>query len=386
MKERRSNYRTGVAAAGFTALALAGVLFLWAILGAAPPGPSLTGASPSGAGAAYAAVPPQKPLPAAYTDTGTATAPQPALPAVALFTPTRRPALRPSATATPIATTITTTIATATITVTVAPARNSLLGRLPTPTPVPPTPTPTASALPQPTPDGVARDISLPILMYHYLSEPPAGADIYRRDLSVTPEQFAAHLDRLLTEGYTTISFYQFLEYLTLGSPLPAKPVILTFDDGYRDNFVNAFPALKERGMVATFFVVTDFLDEERPAYLTWEMAREMLAAGMSIESHSRNHASLAGKDDDYLVWQALGSLETLQFELGVRPRFVSYPAGEYDQRTIAVFQSAGYWAGITTVQGMDHSGERPFEFERIRVRNTTDADELIRLMERVDW
>lgn len=378
MKERRSNYRTGVAAAGFTALALVGVLFLWAILSAAPSSPSVTGAAPSGAGAAYAAAPLQKNLPGAITASITATAPQPALPAVALRTPTRRPALRPSA--------MVTTIATATITVTVALTRTSLLGRLPTPTPVPPTPTPTATTLPLPTPDGVARDISLPILMYHYLSEPPAGADIYRRDLSVTPEQFAAHLDRLLTEGYTTISFYQFLEYLTLGSPLPAKPVILTFDDGYRDNFVNAFPALKERGMVATFFVVTDFLDEERPAYLTWEMAREMLAAGMSIESHSRNHASLAGKDDDYLVWQALGSLETLQFELGVRPRFVSYPAGEYDQRTIAVFQSAGYWAGITTVQGMDHSGERPFELERIRVRNTTDADELIRLMERVDW
>ncbi len=378
MKERRSNYRTGVIAAGFSALAFAGVLLLWAILGAAAPGASVTGASPSGAGAAHAAVSLQQNLPAAITATVTATAPQPSVPAVAPLTPTRRPAVRPSATPA--------TIAGATFTVTVAPARTSLLGRLPTPTPLPPTPTPTATAPPQPTPDGVTRNVSLPILMYHYLSEPPAGADIYRRDLSVTPEQFAAHLDRLLAEGYTTISFYQLLEYLTLGSPLPEKPVILTFDDGYRDNFVNAFPALKERGMVATFFVVTDFLDEERQAYLSWEMAREMLAAGMSIESHSRNHASLEGKDDDYLVWQALGSLETLQFELGVRPRFVSYPAGEYDRRTIAVFQSAGFWAGVTTVQGMDHSSERPFELERIRVRNTTDADELIRLMERVDW
>jgi peptidoglycan/xylan/chitin deacetylase (PgdA/CDA1 family) len=354
VKERRSNYRTGVAAAGFSALALTGVLLLWAILGAATPGAFATGAAPSSAGTAYAAAPLQQNLPAARTATVTATAP-PSLPGGgAPLTPTRRPALRPSATA----------IATATLTATVAPARTSLLGRLPTPTPVPPTPTPTAP--PQPTPDGVVREVSLPILM--------------------TPEQFAAQLDRLLAEGYTTVSFYQFLEYLTLGSPLPEKPVILTFDDGYRDNFVNAFPALKERGMVATFFVVTDFLDEERPAYLNWEMAREMLAAGMSIESHSRNHASLEGKDDDYLVWQALGSLETLQFELGVRPRFVSYPAGEYDQRTIAVFQSAGYWAGVTTIQGMDHVSARPFELERIRVRNTTDADELIRLMERVDW
>ena len=61
-------------------------------------------------------------------------------------------------------------------------------------------------------------------------------------------------------------------------------------------------------------------MDEERPNYLTWEMAREMLAAGISIESHGRNHISLKNQDQDYLVWQALGSWETIQFELGVRP------------------------------------------------------------------
>lgn len=110
-----------------------------------------------------------------------------------------------------------------------------------------------------------------------------------------------------------------------------------------------------------------------------------MLAAGMSIESHSRNHFTLKGQNDDYLVWQALGSLETLQYELGVRPRFISYPAGDYDQRTIDVFKSANYWAGLTTEQGTEQSSEHPFELERIRVRDTTTPDDLIRYME-ADW
>ena len=92
-----------------------------------------------------------------------------------------------------------------------------------------------------------------------------------------------------------------------------------------------------------------------------------MLAAGMSIESHSRNHFTLKGQNDDYLVWQALGSLETLQYELGVRPRFISYPAGDYDQRTIDVFKSANYWGGLTTEQGTEQSSDHPFELERIR-------------------
>ncbi len=240
---------------------------------------------------------------------------------------------------------------------------------------------PTATPMPAPsapplTADETPRTAHVPILMYHYLSTPPPDADIYRTDLSVPPDLFAAQLDRLQAEGYTTISLYDLMADLTQGAPLPEKPVILTFDDGYRDNYENAFRLLRERGMTATFFVVTDFIDEQRPAYLTWEMAREMVAGGMAIESHGRNHVSLAGKDADYLVWQALGSLETIQHELGVRPRFVSYPAGEFDQLTIDIFQSANYWAGATTVQGATHSSDDLFRLNRVRVRNTTTPDD----------
>lgn len=258
----------------------------------------------------------------------------------------------------------------------------SLAALLPTSTPTA-TPQPTPSYAP--TPDGETRTLRVPVLMYHYLSVPPADADIYRRDLSVPPALFAEHLDRLLAEGYTTISPYDLVEALQRGGELPEKPILITFDDGYRDNYENAFPLLRERRMQATIFVVTDFIDEERPAYLTWEMAREMLDNQIAIESHGRNHAGLAEKDDDYLVWQALGSLETIEYELGVRPRFVSYPAGEYDQGTIDLFSSAGYWGGFTTEQGTEQSNAAPFELERIRVRNATTADELIRLLS-LDW
>lgn len=271
-------------------------------------------------------------------------------------------------------------------------------GAIPTATPKPtditlvavlPTPTPTATLQPTPlvapTPDGQARSLRIPVLMYHYVSTPPADADIYRVDLSVPAELLAEQLDRLQAEGYTTISPYDLVEALQRGRELPAKPILITFDDGYRDNYENAYPLLRERGMQATIFVVTDFIDEERPAYLTWDMARELVANGVAIESHGRNHMGLADKDDDYLVWQALGSLETIEHELGVRPRFVSYPAGEYDQRTIDVFHSAGYWAGFTTDQGTAQRSDAPFQLERIRIRNTTSPDELIRLLS-LDW
>jgi peptidoglycan/xylan/chitin deacetylase (PgdA/CDA1 family) len=251
-----------------------------------------------------------------------------------------------------------------------------------------PTPTPAVSPLGSmfaPTPDGDIRTVRVPILMYHYLSTPPADANIYRRDLSVAPELFAQHLERIQLEGYTTTSLYDLLLHLTQGAALPPHPVILTFDDGYRDNYEYAFPLLVKHRMQATFFVVTDFIDEQRSEYLTWDMVREMYSAGMSIESHGRNHASLQDRDDDYLIWQALGSLETIQFELGVRPHFVSYPAGEYDQRTIDIFRSAHFWAGLTTKQGATHTGDDLFQLHRVRVRGSTTPDELARLLA-LDW
>lgn len=247
-----------------------------------------------------------------------------------------------------------------------------------TPTPIVlPTPTPSLA----PTPDGSGRTARVPILMYHYLSVPPEGADRYRLDLSVAPDLFAAHLDRIQAEGYTAISFYDLVAHLTQGAPLPDRPIILTFDDGYRDNYDNAFPLLRQHQMKATFFIVSDFIDEARPEYISWDMAREMLAAGMSIESHSRNHATLRKRDNDYLVWQILGSLETIEYELGVRPRFISYPAGEYDQATIEIARGANYWAGITTKQGVIQSSDALFELQRVRIRGSTTPDEIAALL-----
>lgn len=229
--------------------------------------------------------------------------------------------------------------------------------------------------------DGVVRQVQVPILMYHYVSVPPPNADIYRLDLSVTPDRFATHLLALSSTGYTTISLYDLLAHLTQGTPLPQKPVILSFDDGYRDNYENAFPLLQEFGMTATFFVVTDYINEGLSAYLTWEMAREMQAAGMHIESHARTHVDLRNRKDSFLIWQALGSVETIESELGMRPRFITYPSGHYDANTIRIFKDIDFWAGLTTIQGATHSTDNLFQLKRVRVPGTTTGKILLQLL-----
>lgn len=231
----------------------------------------------------------------------------------------------------------------------------------------------------------MARTLRVPILMYHYVSQPPAGADAYRKDLTVTPERFREHLQYLKETGYTVVTLDDLLYALAQGKELPEKPVILTFDDGYRDNYENAFPVLREMGYPATFFIITDFVTEARPEYLTWDQIKEMAAGGMRFGSHSRNHPNLAGQSIDYLVWQALGSKEAIEARLGQTPRWVAYPSGKYDAQTIGVFRSAGFWGAVTTQQGAEHTLDGIFELKRVRVRGAHTAADLAQLLT-LEW
>ncbi len=225
--------------------------------------------------------------------------------------------------------------------------------------------------------DATRRRIRVPVLMYHYVSTPPPGADKYRLDLLVTPAQFAAQLAWLRANGYTTVTLGDLYDALTSGAPLPPRPVILTFDDGYADAYAHAFRLLREFGMVGTFFVVTEWLDNGQAGYLTWDQAREMAAAGMAIESHSRSHPDLTDDCDyDCRVYQVLGSVETIAAEIGVRPRFFCYPGGRYDAGMFAVLRAAGIVVAVTTHGGTLHVSERPLELPRVRVRGTTTLRE----------
>jgi peptidoglycan/xylan/chitin deacetylase (PgdA/CDA1 family) len=245
--------------------------------------------------------------------------------------------------------------------------------------------TPELSAAAGATPDGVVRTARVPILMYHYISSPPAGADIYRRDLSVTPARFESHLEYLKAAGYRTITLDDLAYYLSGGRSLPERSVILTFDDGYRDQYENAYPLLVKYGMVGHFFLITDFINAGRAEYLTWPQVEEMAAHGQRFGSHSRDHPSLSARSDAYLVWQALGGLESIQERLGYHPRWISYPSGAYDERTVAVYRSANYWGGLTTRQGVTNQTGDLFALRRVRVRGSYTAEDLARLLQ-LEW
>lgn len=251
-------------------------------------------------------------------------------------------------------------------------AATSEAATLPTPTPGPTVPPslPPFSPPALPEADGELRDVSVPILMYHYVSEPPPDSDVYRVDLSVTPDEFRNQLMWLKENGYEAVTLYDVAAALNGdAAALPPRPVVITFDDGYEDNYTNAFPILKEMAMPATFFVLTDVTDRGAAGYMTWPMLQEMAAAGMDIEVHGREHFEMTERDYNWLVYHLLGPIETIEANLGYRPHFLSYPAGLYDDDVIAVAREVGYWGAVTTLNGTQQSSALPYKMRRVRIR-----------------
>lgn len=234
----------------------------------------------------------------------------------------------------------------------------------------PPTPTPTPTPTPLPTPDGVEREARVPILMYHHVVDVGPGTNRLDRDLSVAPERFGQHLDYLREHGYQAISLERLLRHIQLGEPLPPRPVVLTFDDGYEDNFLYAYPLLRERAMVGTFFVVSGLVG--KPGYLTWEQIRTMAADGMEMGAHSDSHVDLRLWGTDRVVYEVVRPKEAIENATGRPVRFFSYPSGRYQRRTVDILRSAHYWGAVTTVQGARVTGDNLFEMPRLRMRGTT--------------
>ena len=235
-------------------------------------------------------------------------------------------------------------------------------------------PTPTRPPLPD--------EAVVPILMYHYVSELPPHADAYRRDLSISPEMFEAHLRYLDEAGYHPVTLTDVYLYLTEAYPLPDKPIVLTFDDGYRDAYEVVFPKLLDYGFPGTFFVLATPAHNESEAYLTWAQMKEMSDAGMAIEAHGRDHVDLRNRPYEYLVYQILGIKEAIEYHTGRTPHFFCYPSGQRDANVIKVLKSSGYWAAVTTEWGSTHTREGSFEISRLRVHGGDSLESFIAHLE----
>lgn len=236
-----------------------------------------------------------------------------------------------------------------------------------------PVATPTSAAPPVlvSRPTGV---FNVPILMYHYLSTPPAGADAIRMDLSVPPDLFESHLAYLREAGYQTLSFQQLAQLTSHGEALPPKPIIITFDDGYRDSYQNAFPLLQKYGFTATFFIFTQPIDTANVNFLSWDMVREMHQAGMEFGSHSHTHPDLRHRSSDFLASEIVTSKQLIEQNIGAPIYAFAYPSGMYDDAAVEAVKSAGFLMAVTTEWGGRHTYDHRFVMPRVRIRGNDTA------------
>lgn len=191
--------------------------------------------------------------------------------------------------------------------------------------------------------------------------------------LSVAPEDFDKQMAYLKENNYHTISPAELYDSLENNTELPENPVLITFDDGYRDNYENAYPILKKYGFKATVFVVTGFLGVY-PNYITWEQAKEMDANGISIESHTVQHKSMTDLSDEQLRTELLDSKKAIDQRLGKDTKFIAYPTGTYNLHIAQMVKDAGYRGAFTVKYGNVDKASNDYAMERVPIFRTENT------------
>jgi peptidoglycan/xylan/chitin deacetylase (PgdA/CDA1 family) len=241
------------------------------------------------------------------------------------------------------------------------------------------TPSPTASPTPFLTPPSRGQPVFIPILMYHHLEQLAPSASLTLKTWTVSPSNFRDQLDYLMTHGYHTISFSQLDAFFEESRPLPLHPVILTFDDGWSDDYTVAFPALNERGMVGTFFVPTSYAGAPGGKLLSWDQIAEMDAHGMEFGGHTINHADLEQLSKDEALRQLQVSKAKMEEKLGHSTIAFSYPFGTYNADVVAEVRQVGYRVAVGLCCGYKLRADILLTLPRIRISYDDRLSDLAR-------
>lgn len=228
-----------------------------------------------------------------------------------------------------------------------------------------PKPSPTKSTV-FTIPQNSGRSVRVPIFYFHYIGNNPNPNDMQRDALSITPDRFEAEMSYLSNNGYNAISLDTLYAALKGGS-LPLKPVALTFDDGYIDFYLNAYPILRKYNLRSTVFIPTGLINQGY--YLSWSQIRELDASNLvSFEAHTVNHDSLGSLNIDQLKYQVFESKKVLEAQLGKKVNFFAYPYGVSNPTAWEIVKEAGFLGAFGTWASPIESEGNIFDMPRIRV------------------
>lgn len=198
----------------------------------------------------------------------------------------------------------------------------------------------------------------VPILYYHSIMEENGNK------LKMPPDQFEAQMAYLQEKGYQSLTLDQLYQAEYLGGALPSKPFVITFDDGYIDNYTTAFPILKKYGFIASIFMISSYINEE--GFLSWSQLKELAANGWEIEGHTANHLYLSKQDTKTVLNELESSKELLEKELGYPVNFFAYPYGDLNDKVAQAVKATGYVMAFTTERGWANNNVDAWHVHRV--------------------
>jgi peptidoglycan/xylan/chitin deacetylase (PgdA/CDA1 family) len=208
----------------------------------------------------------------------------------------------------------------------------------------------------------------VPILEYHVLG--PAPADAPYPELYVTRPDFHEQMDWLEAHGYEAVTLETVEAAWFHGGTLPAKPVVISFDDGYRPQFTYALPELRRHGWPGVLNL------KARGSDLYPSNVEAMIAAGWELAAHTIEHRDLTTLGTAELEEEVAGSRRILQREFHVPVKDFCYPAGQFDETVIAAVEAAGYVSATTEIPGFASRG-KPYELARFEILGSSGVSGL---------
>ena len=210
------------------------------------------------------------------------------------------------------------------------------------------------------------RKAKIPILVYHQVSELSERTKIIRSTnpaYSLSIQQFSVQMQHLSENGYRTLCLNELIDYTPNRHQ---KGVVITFDDGWANNYANVFPILNKMSMTGTIFVITGFVGKDK--YMAWNQLREMSKEGISIQSHTVSHRPLPLLNVSEIMQELYQSKKSIEAHLGLAVDFLSVPHGMISQEVIDVARNVGYRAICTMEPGFSHTYTMPAIFKRINI------------------
>lgn len=234
------------------------------------------------------------------------------------------------------------------------------------------TTTPASPATTATQPQPVKTRIAIPVLNYHSISDSEPG------NSAVMPvAKFEEQLAYLAREGYTPLTLAEYIAILEGAAPSPAKPILLTFDDGYADNYSNAMPLLKQYDFPATLFMSPGTVDD--PYYLSWEQVDQLHQAGWDIQPHGMTHPHLPQLDAAQQEAEIAEAKRLIEERYGTAALVYCYPYGERNATTLKLLAKHHYRYAFTIDQGRSTNEQPPYELKRIFVNGNEGLPEFVR-------